>query len=41
MVYSVDTIRHMRLNDDQKLMLYQAFGRYGLMPQQFEILEND
>lgn len=31
----------MNLNDDQKQMLYQAFGRYGLMQQQFEILEND
>ena len=38
---SFDTIRHMRLNDNQKQMLYQAFGKYGLTPQQFEIFEDD
>lgn len=38
---SLDTIRHMRLNDNQKQMLYQAFGKYGLTPQQFEIFEDD
>lgn len=31
----------MRLNDNQKQMLYQAFGKYGLTPQQFEIFEDD
>lgn len=38
---SLDTIRHMRLNNNQKQMFYQAIGRYGLMPQQFEIFEDD
>lgn len=41
MGYSFDTIRHMRLNANQKQLLYQAFGRYGLIFGQFEIFEND